>query len=142
MDPSAEPDEARDEGPRSIDGKGPPRQRGEPGNVSGGPSGRPPQETRRKRANEQRYAGWGDGIERAFCARANQLLPEAFPVASHAGTAIIPATIVGRRPESLLLCTFSHHGPHRWPDGELVDDEPATFPATGETAANPGSTQR
>ncbi len=142
MDRSAEPDAARDEGPRSSDGKGPSRQRGEPGSVSGGSSGRPPQETRRKRANEQRYAGWGDGIERAFCARANRLLPEAFPVASHAGAATIPATIVARRPDSLLLCTFSHHGPHLWPDGELVDDGPAMPPATGETTEDPGGNKR
>ncbi|MDF3043718.1 MAG: hypothetical protein K0Q71_6424, partial [Thermomicrobiales bacterium] len=30
------------------------------------------------------------------------------------------------RHDGLLLCTFSHHGPHLWPDGELVDDGPAT----------------
>ena len=51
-----------------------------------------------------------------------QILPETFPVESHAGAATIAATIVARRPGSLLLCTFSHHGPHAWPDGEVVDD--------------------
>ena len=101
-------------------------------NAPGGSPGRPPQDTRRKRGNEQRYAGWGDGIERVYCARAEQFLPEVFPVASHAGAATIPATIVARRPDGLLLCTFSHHGPHVWPDGELVDDGPAMPSATGE----------
>ena len=108
------------------------RQRGEPSNVPSGLPGRSPQDTRRKRSNEQRYAGWGDGIERMYCARAEQFLPETFPVASHAGAATIPATIVARRPDALLLCTFSHHGPHSWPDGELVADGPATVPTTGE----------
>jgi hypothetical protein len=101
--------------------------------VPGGSPGRPPQDTRRKRSNEQRYAGWGDGIERVFCARAEQFLPESFPVASHAGAATIPATIVAQRPDRILLCTFSHHGPHVWPDGELVGDRPATSSGTSET---------
>ena len=46
-----------------------------PSSVPGGSPGRPPQDTRRKRGNEQRYAGWGDGIERVYCARAAQFLP-------------------------------------------------------------------
>jgi hypothetical protein len=112
--------------------EGPSRQRAEPGNVPGGSARRPSQDNRRKRANEQRYAGWGDEIERAYCARAAQSLPEAFPVASHGGVATIAATIVARRPDALLLCTFSHHGPHAWPDGEIVDHGPAMPPATGE----------
>ena len=132
MDPSAELGQARDEGSRSTDRQGSSRQRGDPSNVPGGSPGRPPQDTRRKRGGEQRYAGWGDGIERMYCARAEQFLPETFPVASHAGGATIPATIVARRPDGLLLCTFSHQGPHLWPDGELVDDKPMTTPATGE----------
>jgi hypothetical protein len=61
-----------------------------------------------------------------YCAGAEHALPEIFPVASHAGAATIPATVVARRPDGLLLCTFSHDGPHLWPDGELVDDGPAT----------------
>jgi hypothetical protein len=134
VDPSAGPEVAREEEPSPIDCKGPSRQRAEPGNVPGGAPRRPPQDTRRKRANEQRFAGWGDGIERLFCARSRQLLPQTFPVASHAGAATIPATLVARRPDAFLLCTFSHHGPHSWPDGELVDDGPALVPATEETA--------
>ena len=141
MDPSAGPGEERNEGPRPTDCKGPVRQRAEPSNGPGGSPRRPPQDNRRKRANEQRYAGWGDGSERVFCARSKQLLPEAFPVASHAGAATVSATIVGRRPDGLLLCTFSHYGPHLWPDGELVDDGPTIARATGETAEDPGHSQ-
>jgi hypothetical protein len=122
VDIPAEPTQARDNEPRPTDAKGPSRQRGEPSNASGGSPTRSPQDTRRKRGNEQRYAGWGDGMERVYCARAEQFLPETFPVASHAGAVTIPATIVGRRPGGVLLCTFSHYGPHVWPDGELVAD--------------------
>lgn len=132
MDSSAEPDQARNEDPRPLDHPGPPHQLGEPGRVSGGSPGRPPQDTRRKRGNDQRYASWGDGIERVYCALAEHFLPESFPVASHAGAATIPATIVAQRPDGILLCTFSHYGPHVWPDGELVGDEPAVPPATSE----------
>ena len=133
MDPSADLSETREEEPAATD-KGPSHQCVEPGSVPGGSPRRPPQDNRRKRSNEQRYAGWGDGVERVFCARAEQFLPETFPVASHGGSATIPATVVARRPDALLLCTFSHHGPHSWPDGEFVDDGPAMIAATDEVA--------
>src|SRR5918998_1294400 len=116
--------------PPACPGPGPPWRRSPARGGRGGSP--PPQDTRRKRGGEQRYAGWGDGIERMYCARAEQFLPETFPVASHAGAATIPATIVARRPDGLLLCTFSHHGPHLWPDGELVDDGAGAVPAMGE----------
>jgi hypothetical protein len=141
VDPSAGPGGARNEGPRPTDHKGASRQRAEPSNVPGGSPRRPPQDNRRKRANEQRYAGWGDSTERVFCARSKQILPEVFPVASHAGAPTVPATIVARRPDGFLLCTFSHHGPHLWPDGELVDDESTNVPATRETAEDPDHSQ-
>lgn len=143
MDPSAGPGEAREEEPSLIDRKGPSRQRAELSSVPAGSPRRPPQDTRRKRANEQRYAGWGDGIERLFCARTKQLLPQTFPVASHPGAVTIPATIVARRPDALLLCAFSHHGAHSWPDGVLVDDGPALGPRSqGDLGgAEPLSTQ-
>ncbi len=133
MDSSAEPGQAHNDEPRPPGRAGPSRQRGEPSNVPDGLPGRLPQDTRRKRGNEQRYAGWGDGIERVYCAHAAHFLPESFPVASHAGAATSPATIVAQRPDLLLLCTFSHHGPHVWPDGELVGDGPAVPSATSET---------
>src|SRR5215203_5631454 len=134
VDPSTEPEQARDEAPRAPDRKEPPRQRSNQSQAPGNSPQRSPQDTRRKRGNEQRYTGWGDGIERVYCARAEQLLPQAFPVASHLGAATIAATIVARRPGGLLLCNFSHHGPHIWPDGELVGGAPAMPPATGEPA--------
>jgi hypothetical protein len=91
---------------------------------------RPSEEPRRKRATpERRYAGWNDGIERAFCGHVEHRLPSAFPVLSRAGVATIPATIVARRPAAVLLCTFDHAGPHVWPDGEIVVDEPDSIDA-------------
>ena len=133
MDSSAEPGQACNDQPKPPDRQGSSHQRGEPSSVPGGSPGRPSPDTRRKRGNDQRYAGWGDGIERAYCARAEQFLPESFPVASHAGAATMPATIVARRSDGILLCTFSHDGPHVWPDGQLVGDQPATRAATSET---------
>ena len=75
---------------------------------------RPPQESRRKRG-EQRSSSWGDGIDRAWCARALILPPETFPVESHAGAATIAPTIVDQREEMILVCNFSHSGKHEWP---------------------------
>ena len=141
MDPSAGLSEESDEGSRPPERKGSSRQRTEPNNAPRGSPGRPPQDHRRKRANEQRYAAWGDGIERAWCARALQFLPESFSVASHPGAATIPATVVARRLDRFLLCTFSHHGPHLWPDGEFVDEEPGMVATSGETGEDPGRTQ-
>jgi hypothetical protein len=75
---------------------------------------RPPQEQRRKRG-EQRVSSWGDGIDRAWCARALPLLPETFPVESHSGAATIAPTVVDRREKMILLCNYSHSGEHQWP---------------------------
>lgn len=95
-----------------------------------GGSGRGGQEPRRKRGSEQRYAGFGDEIERAFCTQALHALPTAFPVASHSGAATIPRTVVARREHAILLCTYAHCGPHVWPDGEVVFEshEATTLP--------------
>ncbi len=98
--------------PRAGDGQ-PPMRKGAP---------RPGNEGKRKRPTEDRYTGWGDGIDRVICARAEHVLPTTFPVASHAGMATIAPTVVGRRTDALLLCSFSHCGAHVWPDGEVVDD--------------------
>jgi hypothetical protein len=48
-------------------------------------------------------------------------LPTTFPVASHGGLATIAPAVVARRPDALLLCTFTHCGAHVWPDGEVAD---------------------
>jgi hypothetical protein len=133
VDGSAERGRARDEGTSPPDRKGPTRQRGEPGSTpgAGASTGRTPPDSRRRRGNDQRYAGWGDGLERAYCSRAAHFLPTTFPVESHAGAATIAAAIVARRPNILLLCPFSHRGPHAWPDGEVVEDDLAVTEATG-----------
>jgi hypothetical protein len=99
--------------PTRSDGGKPPDRKG---------SSRPAPEGRRKRPAESRYASWGDGIDRLYCGRAAHGLPAAFPVASHTGLATIAPAVVARRPDALLLCTFSHCGAHVWPDGEAVDD--------------------
>lgn len=123
-DAPAERAERHEEGARAPEhrGSGSSRGRGHAGSAVAGNPPRPPQEPRRRRNNEGRFAGFGDGIERAFCARAERFLPRAFPVESHAGAATILQTIVARRPGALLLCTFSHCGEHVWPDGEVVTE--------------------
>ena len=132
MDGSAERGRARDEGTRSPERKGSPRQRGDPSSAlgAGASTGRAPQDSRRRRGNDQRYAGWSDGLERAYCSRAAHFLPVTFPVESHAGAATISAAIVARRPDTVLLCTLSHHGAHAWPDGEIVENDIALTEAT------------
>lgn len=77
---------------------------------------------RRRRSPERRPAGWGDGVERFACARDGDRLPSTFPVESRTGVATIPATVVARRAGALLLCRFTHGGPHQWPDGEEGGD--------------------
>jgi hypothetical protein len=92
-------------------------------------AGRPPDDSRRKRGMERRYAGWGDGIDRFYCARDGRRIPSGFPVEARTGVAIIPPTVVARRPDAILFCTFEHGGVHAWPDGEIVPDLPgATTP--------------
>ena len=136
MDGSAERGRARDEGTRPPDRKGPARQRGEPGSPpgAGASSGRAAQDSRRRRGGDQRYAGWGDGIERAYCSRAVHFLPATFPVESHTGAATFARAIVARRPDMLLLCPFTHHGPHAWPNGEIVEDDPAMTTIMGDVS--------
>jgi hypothetical protein len=110
--------------------RGPASARGR-GDSAASSHGRGAHEARGRRSSEQRFAGWGDGIERAFCVRAAHGLPATFPVASRAGAATIAATVVARRPQAILLCTFGHCDAHVWPDGEVV----------AETAGN-GERQR
>ena len=66
---------------------------------------RAPQEPRRKRG-EQRASTWGDGIDRAWCAKSLASLPETFPVESHAGAATIPPKVVDRREQTVCSATF------------------------------------
>jgi hypothetical protein len=92
--------------------------------------GRPHEDARRKRGTERRFAGWGDGVDRFFCARDGRRIPAGFPVEARHGVAIIPPTVVARRPDSILLCTFEHGGAHAWPDGEVVATDDASPGAT------------
>ncbi len=66
-------------------------------------------------------SGFGDGIERAYCAHFRPALPAAFPVQHRTGLATIPPVVVDRRPTALLLCNCLHRGPHSWPNGDPVD---------------------
>lgn len=66
-------------------------------------------------------SGYGDGIERAYCAHFRHDLPTAFPVQHRTGLATIPPVVVDRRPTALLLCNCLHRGPHSWPNGDPVD---------------------
>ena len=113
-------DASSDRPPPRPDSSKPPERRG---------SSRPAPEGRRKRSADQRYAGWNDGLERTFCALATHALPTTFPVASHSGIATIAPAVVAHRPDALLLCTFTHCGPHVWPDGEAADE-----PSPGDSA--------
>lgn len=118
-------EENRDQSPER--GRGTASERGAASRLKspGGSTARPPDEARRKRPADRRYAGWGDGVERAYCVRDLRQVAPAFPVESHSGAATIPATVVARREGSLLLCTFTHAGPHEWPDGEETGQMPS-----------------
>lgn len=111
----------------------PPRRRGSsrPAGESGDAVPRPAEGTRRRRSPERRPGGWGDGIDRFACARDVHRLPPTFPVEARTGAAAILATVVARRPDALLLCTFTHGGPHRWPDGEEAEPSSAAAVADG-----------
>ncbi len=82
-------------------------------------------EDRRKRKAQaparSALSGYGDGIERAYCAHFWHELPAAFPVQHRTGLATIPPVVVDRRPSALLLCNCLHRGPHSWPNGDPVD---------------------
>ncbi len=55
-----------------------------------------------------------------YCASFHLVLPESFPVTTHAGIATLRVTEVGERNGSVLLCDGGHSGAHHWPDGEAV----------------------
>lgn len=122
MDTSGDTPRIPAEGSKPAERKAAPRPRPEPGHSAAGSPPRAAPDGRRKRPAEGRYTGWGDGLDRVACARAERILPTSFPVASHPGAATIAMAIVARRPDALLLCGFSHCGAHVWPDGEIVED--------------------
>ena len=83
---------------------------------------KPPQEARRRRGGDNRSTVWGDQLLHSLCGRAINELPRTFPVEHHQGTATIPRAVVAQREGEVLFCTYSHCGPHVWPDGEEVSE--------------------
>jgi hypothetical protein len=124
VDASSEPG-VRRESQESAEGRptNPPRPRGGGTQAPAGNAPRQAPESRRRRGNEPRFVAFADGLERVLCAHCEHLLPTTFPVASRGGAATIQRAVVARRGEALLLCTFTHCGPHVWPDGDFVTEE-------------------
>lgn len=89
------------------------------------PAGKPAK--RRRGSLERRYAGFGDGVDRRFCAAAEasglHRPPADFPVRGRTGLATLRTVVVARDEGAFLLCDAPHPGPHRWPTGEVVDDD-------------------
>ncbi|MDP9353813.1 MAG: hypothetical protein M3R02_00750 [Chloroflexota bacterium] len=85
-----------------------------------------PTDRRRKRggASERRQgAGFGDDVERAFCAHFRQATPQTFPVQHRQNLATKKVLVVARRDAMMLYCDGVHPGDHAWPDGSAVDPE-------------------
>ena len=74
----------------------------------------------RRRGERRAYAGFGDEVERAYCAAFCHVPPPAFPVQHRTGMTTLRAAVVARREGAILLCDGAHPGEHRWPDGEAV----------------------
>ena len=127
MEPTAPPEPAANEPQPASDRVASGDARGAQGGV---PAPRPEEPKRRRpTAAERRFAGYGDGIERARCAAQFHRIPPGFPVQRRVGVATLPARPVARRPDAILLCDGAHPGPHRWPDGdEPTEAEQAVEP--------------
>jgi len=79
-------------------------------------------DSRWKRSSDRKPAGFGDTIERAYCAASVHVVPPSFPVQHRTGVATLRPVVVASRPGSLLICDSGHPGPHRWPDGDIAED--------------------
>lgn len=79
------------------------------------------QNRQRPRGDRGVMAGFGDGIERAFCAAVVTQPPRAFPVQHRTGVSVVQPVIVARGERSVLFCDCEHAGPHIWPNGEFVE---------------------
>ena len=107
------------DGPRGEPrGGGPGRGRGRPNGEQEARTGA--SEGRRRGGERRSYAGFGDGVERAFCANFRHLPPPGFPVQHRGGAATLRPVLVARREDAMLFCDGAHPGAHRWPDGEPV----------------------
>jgi hypothetical protein len=127
VDPTAPPEPAVEPPQRPTGGHG-----AEAAARKSADPGPRPDEPKRRRptAAERRYAGFGDGVERASCVARSHRIPSAFPVQRRLGVATLAVRIVARRPGAALLCDGAHSGPHRWPDGG-EPAEPAADAAAG-----------
>ena len=93
---------------------GPPRDGAGRGRGRGGEGGG------RRRGERRAYAGFGDEVERAYCAAFYHVPPPGFPVQHRTGMTTLRAAVVDRREGAVLLCDGAHAGDHRWPDGEAA----------------------
>ena len=84
----------------------------------------------RRRGERRAYAGFGDELERAYCAAFYHAPPPGFPVQHRTGAATLRPAVVARREGAVLLCDGAHPGNHRWPDGEAVPVAPGAGTAT------------
>lgn len=72
--------------------------------------------------------GFGDGIERAMCAGVPTVPPRTSPVQHRTGLAVRRLMTVDRTDSAVLLCDDSHDGPHVWPNGDVVGEDPLPHP--------------
>lgn len=83
--------------------------------------GRSSDDGRRKKGSlAQRYAGWGDPVDRQWCTAATHVPPQGFPPASPQRAATVVPVAVARRPGAVLVCDGLHAGPCVWADFEIV----------------------
>ncbi len=101
-----------------------------------GSEGSPDRRRRRGGGSERRQgAGFGDEVERAFCAHFRQAMPETFPVQHRHTLATRKAIVVARREGIILYCDGVHPGGHAWPDGSLIEPDGANaLPDSSEAA--------
>lgn len=136
--------EGQIEGESSGEARGnkPPRSRGGPersrdGGDGGRRPGREAKDDRRRRKPPgagRAQEGFGDDLDRVFCASYRRHLPSAFPVQERTGVAVRPVREVGRRAGAVLLCDCAHDGPCFWPGESSPLQRGAAPVARGQTS--------
>ncbi len=76
---------------------------------------------RKKGSLAQRYAGWGDPVDRQWCAAATHEPPQGFPPPAQRAATVVPIA-VARRPGAVLICDGLHAGPCHWADFDPVSE--------------------